>query len=244
MKKEENMSFPTTKSPEQLSTNLLVVHDQPLPPDTKRIYLIRHARAKSEGTHTPMDPELAASGFTQLKALQKYFATKDVDLIVTSELLRAKATAESLQALHPNTNVIIEPDLNEMHTIGSWREYSAQDALRLKRARLYQPDQQCPLGETPRQFHRRISQVWEHITKLPACNIAVVTHLGVLSVIIGLAFGLTESHDTAFTVAQPHAAVSELWIADTRQDPTLPDQVTIVRYLCYYDYLKPDLISY
>ncbi|HEU5228865.1 MAG TPA: histidine phosphatase family protein [Ktedonobacteraceae bacterium] len=238
------MSLPTTKSPEQLSTNLLVVHDRPLPPNTKRIYLIRHARAKSEGTHTPMDPELAASGFTQLKALHTYFATRDVDLIVTSELLRAKATAESLQALHPNTNVIIEPDLNEMHTIGNWREYSAQDALRLKRARLYQPDQQCALGETPRQFHRRISRVWEHITKLQACNIAVVTHLGVLSVIIGLAFGLTENHDTAFTVAQPHAAVSELWIANTCQDPTLPDQVTIVRYLCYYDFLKPDLISY
>lgn len=244
MKEEENMSLPTTKSPEQLSTNLLVVHDRPLPANTKRIYLIRHARAKSEGAHTPMDPELAESGSTQLKALQTYFATRDVDLIVTSELLRAKATAASLQTLHPNTNILIEPDVNEMHTIGNWREYSAQDALQLKRARLYQPDQQCPLGETPRQFHRRVSRAWEHITKLQAGNIAVVTHLGVLSVIIGLAFGLTENHDTAFTVAQPHAAVSELWIANTCQDPTLPDQVTIVRYLCYYDYLKPDLISY
>jgi broad specificity phosphatase PhoE len=231
----------TMEIPESLLTN-----DPTLPANTKRIYLIRHAHAGYEYQKAtiPMDPPITAIGTLQLQALQHHFMPPELDMLVSSELQRTQKTAQALLATYPGVPLIIEPGFNEVHTIGDWRKYNEQETSYLINQRLYQPDQGSPLGETPRHFHRRVSSAWERIVAGKARNIAIVTHSGVLGVIVSLAFGVTEDQETYFALAYPNAALSEIWVADTRDDPTLPDRVTIIRSLCYADYLQPDLITY
>lgn len=227
---------------EEYRRTSFITTDPQLPPATRRLYLLRHAQSEPYSSHVPMDPELTEQGELQLKALQKHFFTQQLDAIVSSELQRARRTAQALQEMHPGAHFSIDPDFNEVHTVGNWRAYSLQDVHRLRAERMYRPDHTCPLGESPRQLYRRVSRAWERVTSGDARNIAVVTHYSVLGTLLSILFGATEDNEAAFAIVYPYAAISEVWIRDTREDPALPDSVAIIRYLCYSDHLKPHLV--
>jgi len=216
-----------------------------LPEGARRIYLIRHAQAERT---LKLDPEITHKGYMQTKALQNFFQDKDLALIMTSELRRAYTTAQALQAYHPGVPLLIEPNLNEFHTVGNWKELSSEDVFRLLHEKMYKPDHFCGVGESPRSFHRRIAQFWEHIIQgrfgQNARNIAIVSHNDVIRLIVSLIFGVTEDQEIHFTLAYPHTAVSELWIIDRRADPALPDWITAIKYLCWSSFLQHDLITY
>lgn len=212
-----------------------------LPADTKRIYLIRHAHTAD---YTSMDAVLTNIGYAQLQTLQNYFKDKQLDLIVASELKRSMLTAHALQMLYADAKTLVDPALNEVHTIGNWRSFSQEDVVRLANERMYKPDHCSELAESPRLFHRRVSSALEKILQENVQNIAIVAHSGVLGVLISLAFGIKEDDETGFILAYPHVGISEIWVADKRGDPSLPDRVTIIKSMCYHDYLSPDLVTF
>lgn len=81
-----------------------------------RLYLVRHgetrfnAKKKIQGS---MDIPLSNVGIEQAKKVARRFNGITVDLIYSSELLRAKCTAESISEV-VRRPIIIDPNLNEM----------------------------------------------------------------------------------------------------------------------------------
>lgn len=218
---------------------------QELPDNTRRIYLIRHANTIDR---TTFDPAVSEKGLAQLRALRGFFQEKALDIILTSELQRARTTAQALLFSYPDIPLVVDPRLNEVHTVGNWKEFSEEDVRRFMYKRMWKPDHFCVKGESLRFFHRRVAHCWKDMIEgnllNNAQNIAIVTHNDVLSVLISLLFDFTEDDEIHFSISYPHAAVSELWIADRRADPTLPDWIAVIKYLCYSDYLQPSLITY
>lgn len=215
-----------------------------LPPKTQRIYLIRHAQARSsDPDRPPMDPGLTELGRQQAQVLKEHYREAQLDLIATSEMQRARETAEAIREVHPEIPFQVRPELNEVHGVGDWRRIGAEDAGRLAYEVMYRPDHQCPMGETPRLFHRRISRCWEDLLAGGARNILIVAHGGVVGVMISLSFGLTEGDESHCMIAYPNAASSEIWVACRKESPQFPDRVTIIRYLCRREYLPPSLVT-
>ncbi len=238
------MSQPEKPStlPEEEGRTSFITTDPQLPPATRRIYLLRHAQSEPYAAQVPMDPELTEQGELQLQALQQHFLARPLDAIISSELQRARKTAQALCEIHPGAHFSIDPDFNEVHTVGDWRTYSLQDVHRLRAERMYRPDHSCPLGESPRQLYRRVSRAWERAISGEARTIAIVTHYSVLGTLLSRLFGATEDSEAAFALVYPYAAISEVWIRDTREDPALPESVAIIRYLCSTDHLEPHLV--
>jgi len=221
----------------------LIGQNDELPANAKRVYLVRHVQAHSWGVPCAMDPDLNAFGEAQLEAVREHCAQLTVDVIITSELLRAQRTARALQrAAH--CELLIDPEWNEFHAVGRWRDHSLEETQRQALGRVYRPDQRAGGGESLRELHRRSRSAWERLLQLPARNVLLVGHNAVLGTLLSWLFGLPESADRAAMIAYPHGAVSELWSLDTSAEPDLPDRVTMLRYLCYAEHLKPHLLSY
>jgi broad specificity phosphatase PhoE len=221
----------------------LVVSDQELPVGAKRIYVVRHVQSQSWGAPHVMDPDVTELGRAQIQALRTHCAALDLEVIVTSELVRARKTAQGVQAVRP-VKIIIDEGWNEFHALGAWRSHSIEDAKRLVCGRYYRPDQRELSGESLRQLYRRVREAWERLLQLPARSMLLVGHNAALGTLIASFFGLREDSERDSLIAYPHAAISEFWVLDTLDDPTLPDRVTMLRYLCYADYLKPGHITY
>jgi len=86
------------------------------------LYLVRHGRTAYDDEDKfcgISDPDLSEEGIEQAIALGRFFRNIKVDLIYTSELKRAIETAKIIQALNPNTKLIINRNLNEMN-FGKW----------------------------------------------------------------------------------------------------------------------------
>ncbi len=214
-----------------------------LPPGTKRVYLIRHAQAWDGSGKTTIDPELTEVGIQQTEHLRKHFASLPLDAIVTTELTRARQTAEVLSIDRNHLEFLIKPGLNEAHVVGNWQELTAEDATRFATTPLYNPDDICLKGESIRMIRRRIKQAWEEILSLNYQNIAVVAHNGVISLLIGQLFGIEEGELVPIVVKLPNASISELHIRDTRGHEILPDHMIVVRYLSCVGHLPADLIT-
>lgn len=236
--RREDMEPNRRRQPQSILTT-----DAKPPADTKRVLLIRHGHSHRTDPDRPMDPELTALGRRQAALLKDHYSGDTIELIVSSELRRARGTADAIGERHAAAKRLILPAFNEVHTVGDWRRIKTEDAVRISNEVMYRPDHPCPMGETPRLFHRRVSQGWEEVLAEGASNILIVSHAGVIGVLVSLAFGLTEDHESHCILAYPHAASSELWIADKRSDPAFPDRVTIIRSLCRTDHLPPQMLT-
>ena len=214
-----------------------------LPARATRIYLVRHVQSQPVGEPHAMDPGVTELGTAQLGAVRDFFRQLDVDVIVTSELVRARETANAIREAH-RVDIVVDPTWNEFHTVGAWRDLPREEVADLICSRFYKPDQRQAIGESLRDLYARTRRAWDALLRLSARNIVLVGHNAVLGTIIAAAFGLREDSERHSLIAYPHGGVSELWSLDTAGDPTLPNRVTMVRYLCYAEHLKPRLLSY
>ncbi|MDR6224744.1 histidine phosphatase family protein [Desmospora profundinema] len=221
----------------------LITEDDVLPLNTKRIYLVRHAQSYLLGQKISMDPELTAVGIRQAEELKKYFATRDIDLIFTSELIRAKKTGEIVRGSQDHIATKILPELNEYHAANQWREWSDKETIRLIQERIYKPDQKS-LGEDLRSFHQRVKKAWEKVLAQPSRNILIVTHNAVIRMLFSIMMGMTEESELPFVIAYPHASISEVRVVDTEADPHLPKQMLVIRYMCQSNHLSKSSITY
>ena len=84
----------------------------------KRLLLVRHGttNANQDGLFLGQtDVSLNDNGRAEAQALAKRLSTSQIDHLVSSDLLRARQTAEFIVEPHPNLPLNIDPRLREIH---------------------------------------------------------------------------------------------------------------------------------
>jgi alpha-ribazole phosphatase len=154
-----------------------------------RLLLVRHgATFENEQKRYigQTDVALSPRGESQAAQLGANLANQTIDLIVTSDLQRARATAEAIARHH---TVPLEPDsdLREINR-GIWEgatyaEVQEHHAELLARWRHTPAECQIPGGETLFQLRDRVARALERwYIAAPAATVVWVTHAGVIQV--------------------------------------------------------------
>jgi alpha-ribazole phosphatase len=159
------------------------------------LVLVRHAHTEMAGTFCgQLDPPLSAWGTAQLPDLQGKLSQYSFTHIFSSDLQRARQTAESIAAGR-NLQVQSMSSLREL-AFGSWEgldwdQVMAQDAERAQRWLDLYPSLPAPGGEDFEDFLHRIQDAMNTIAvEVQSGCAAVVTHGGVIRTFLG---GLTQS---------------------------------------------------
>ncbi len=171
------------------------------------LVLIRHgitAWNRERRFQGQIDTPLDEQGRLQAERTSRRLAGWPIDAIYTSDLLRARQTAEPIAAAHGLT-VRLEPRLRERH-YGRFEgqthdEIERADSLAYRRWRAREPDFALPGGgETLRTVQLRVETVLrEMVRRHPGGTIVAVTHGGVLDcafrIATGLALDAPRTHD-------------------------------------------------
>lgn len=136
-----------------------------------------------------VDAPLSALGLRQAEALAERLAGSHFDALVSSDLVRARQTAECI-AQRIGQPVILDPELREI-SMGAWegrryRELEREESARLARVETDPTGQSgAPEGETWAQFGARVQGAlarWRE--RFPQGNVLWVAHGGVVSVLL------------------------------------------------------------
>jgi broad specificity phosphatase PhoE len=180
------------------------------------ITFIRHAATDLAGTfcgHT--DPPLNEEGLRQLAALQNQLRDHPIDLIYSSDLHRAYATALAL-AHNDAGRIITTPSLREIF-FGDWEgliwsEIERKDPAFAEQWLAQHSTLTPPNGEPYQHFRQRVIDALSRIEQAhPDQAILVVTHAGVMREILQQRCGLTpqqarektRAYCSTFTLARP-----------------------------------------
>jgi len=167
------------------------------------ILFIRHAETDSMGTFCgSSDPDVNDAGMEQIAGLlagwrgEKRFGGP-LDAVFTSDLKRAKTTAEALAGAFELT-CTVRPGLREID-FGAWEGLSWDEIWATHRNYAEQwiaafPKLPAPEGEVYESFRRRaLDEVKELVVLAQGRRVAVVTHAGVLRVILTELLGVSEA---------------------------------------------------
>jgi len=162
---------------------------------TARFIVVRHgethwnvaARIQGQG-----DSELTANGIAQAEAIALRLAGEAFDVLVSSDLGRALATARRI-AEKSGRPIVTEARLRERHFgVGEGLTYDEigreyPDVF----SRETDPDFAIPGGESRRAFHERVTGAFEAMAlEYSGRRIAVVTHGGVLATLYRFVHGI------------------------------------------------------
>lgn len=163
-------------------------------------YLVRHGKDDDSVRGGWSDSPLTDTGVLQVRALAEQFCAlkADIDAIYTSDLPRAKQTAEILSATL-RLPVCEKPEFRETHNgllAGMDNTLAAQRFHGLYWSAL--DWEECyPGGESPCTFYQRVSTAWSTFKQeLKAKNhtAILVTHGGVINVIRCIENGIAYSN--------------------------------------------------
>jgi uncharacterized phosphatase len=140
----------------------------------KTVYFVRHgeAQANVDGIHagSGLDSPLTKKGRQQAHELEKSLANKQIDLIVTSPLIRASETAKIIADDYRYAGEIIKyPLLCE-------RNFGAATGLSYAESTSMIDSGQVEGLETVNELAARTRKALKWIRSLPADNILVVSH--------------------------------------------------------------------
>jgi broad specificity phosphatase PhoE len=159
------------------------------------LFLIRHAQSEWNAVgrwQGQADPPLSAHGLEQAQqlaaSLARELAEESLDLLVCSDLLRARQTA---QAVGDALGLELRPDaaFRELD-VGAWsgltrEEIVARDPELLARFESDDPDARPGGGESRREIRLRSHQAVEHLVAENAgARILIVSHLGFLRALL------------------------------------------------------------
>jgi broad specificity phosphatase PhoE len=154
-----------------------------------RLILIRHATTSMAGTFCGQsDPDLDAAGAAQLCALQAHLARTPIERILSSDLRRASHCARALATQH-GAPVSLHPAWREIH-FGAWEglTWSEIDRRFPDDARRWIsdfPHVTPPQAEPYAEFqHRVLRQARQCLTEAQRGTLALVTHRGVLQLLL------------------------------------------------------------
>ena len=95
-----------------------------------RIFFIRHAETEMAGRYCGhSDPELNAQGRAQLTKLTQLLSAEPLDAVYSSDLRRAKSTAQSIAAAR-HIPLVLRPALREID-FGDWEGMSWEQIQQL-----------------------------------------------------------------------------------------------------------------
>ncbi|MDD2921055.1 MAG: histidine phosphatase family protein [Anaerolineales bacterium] len=156
-------------------------------------WLIRHGQTDWNSTgrwqgQSPDAPALNDAGFAQALALRDQLPDADFSAIYSSDLLRAKQTAE-LVAAPLNLTVVLDSRLREMN-LGAWEGMLSDDIQaqypRELEARKQNPfEARAPQGESPREVAQRVIAAADEIAaRHPNQSVLIVSHGVSLAIIL------------------------------------------------------------
>ncbi len=161
-----------------------------------RVLFIRHAETELAGRYCGhSDPDLNPQGRAQLTRLSELLAEERLERVYSSDLRRATSTAKAIAAGR-NIPQVLRPALREID-FGDWEGMSWEEIERLdpeyaQKWMSSYPHLPAPSGETFEDFERRVLTEVNHLMDSNGGPIAVVTHGGVLRVVLRHLCGYSE----------------------------------------------------
>jgi probable phosphoglycerate mutase len=186
-----------------------------MPPDPPTVLLARHGETEwnREGRiQGQRDVPLSGVGLAQAAALAHRLRAAPCARIVSSDLLRARATADAVAAAL-GLEVALDPRLREQD-LGAWEGGTFADAERAdpdlaRRFRARDPDVRPPGGESRRELQSRaLAALAAHAAPGSPGPLLLVTHGGPLQALAYALLGLPLSSPRRFLV--PNAGLTTL----------------------------------
>jgi probable phosphoglycerate mutase len=153
-----------------------------------RIHLLRHGQIVSADLKQS-DPELSDTGIRQAELLGQRLQPYALEAIYSSDLQRAQQTSYIVNR-HVHTDVVLKPQLREIDMgeipqkgWGAFPEYYAE-------WQKHETDLPYPQGEAGQDVQKRAWGVVEEILTRYTQAVAVVTHGGVIMVLLSACLGL------------------------------------------------------
>jgi broad specificity phosphatase PhoE len=185
-----------------------------------RLLLVRHGATENnaQARYTGQsDVPLSPLGMLQAEAVSRYLMGARLDAIVSSDLRRARSTAEAV-ARHHRITLIFDEDLREI-SLGEWEGLTYAEVLQRdpERAASWhsgRPESLVvapPGGETTHQFLERILRAfdrWQNAYSDPLSTIVWVTHGGVIGILLCHLLGMDLNRRWQFR--RDNGAVTEL----------------------------------
>lgn len=165
------------------------------------------------------DDPLSEKGWTQMR--ESIGEHKPWDIIISSPLVRCAAFAEEMSQRH-QISVEIEERVKEIGW-GDWEgktpaELNAQDPLAVARATSDPLNHRPSNAESVHDFHRRITDAWQHITERHReKHILVVAHAGVIRAI--LTNVLNTPAENMFRIHVPNASITRIHVEHHEGNP-------------------------
>ena len=169
------------------------------------LYLVRHGQ-DDESVRGGWCPHgLVEEGKKQSQTLGKLLSDISFDMIFSSDLKRAVETTEIIASYLEETKEVFYTD--QLREINNGLLSGMKNELaEVKYPGLYYGslgyDEPYPLGESPNEFYKRRSNVLhEEIMGLKEENILIVTHGGVINILLHLYHGIPYSNkETKFPI--------------------------------------------
>lgn len=173
------------------------------------IDLLRHGEDEQDKLGGWSDNHLTTTGIMQITDVSDYL-DKDYDLIISSDLVRTRETAD-IVAAKLSKSIIFDEKFREINN-GKLKNLTKEE-FNLTYPGLYyntlSMDQAYPNGESPTDFYIRIKDAFiELLYKYKGKKILIITHGGVITVLQCLINGWKYSNLLKITV--PHAALVKL----------------------------------
>ena len=193
-----------------------------MPSTSTEFLLIRHGETdhnRQGRFQGQVDVPLNATGSAQAERLARRLQHEPLDALVSSDLSRARSTAEPLLALRGGLGLT---------TDAAWREqaFGVLEGLVVADARLAQPEAFAawwahtpegapPGGESPRAFHARVNAALRALARThTGARVAVFTHGGVLDMVWRTVHGRPLSGPRACEI--PNTGINRLRWVDGR----------------------------
>ena len=171
------------------------------------LLFIRHAQTDMAGAFCGQsDPPVNDAGHRQIQILTETLRSESIAAVFTSDLQRSVTTARALAGTF-ELPCITRPALREIN-FGKWESSTWEEIEELDSTFAQQwlksfPHLTPPGGESIEKFEARVMAEIDYlITQSESRSIAVVTHAGVMRVVLRNLCGLDE--ETAWAMTKPY----------------------------------------
>jgi alpha-ribazole phosphatase len=176
------------------------------------LLLIRHGATDLAGTFCGhSDPPLNERGRQQAAALIEELASERIEAVYSSNLLRAHETAAAVATAKAaplrSLSGLREINFGDWEGL-SWKEVEANDGQYAERWLVEYPSLAAPNGEVVNAFEARVLATVETLLQIDGRPIAVVSHAGVMRVIMRRLGGFAE--DQCFARTKAYCSVVRL----------------------------------
>lgn len=175
------------------------------------LYLIRHGRQNTELCN--LDVELSAEGIQQAELLRERLKNYGIDALYSSNLIRARQTAEIINQ-ELCLPLRIREDIREIcfgELEGRSDEYNDAHFVDFKVKQLCMlEDAAYPGGENGADVYKRAMPVIQELVQCGRKNIAVVTHGGVIRALLADLFGQGQAKRNLFAASLENTSITQL----------------------------------